>query len=211
MIAERIADSGPLSPASRLTDAELMAGVQAGDADALEALYDRHAPRMLGLALRMLGQREPAEDALQEAFLRVWRRAASFAPERGGFPGWLASIVRNLCLDYLRGTGAPVLLEADDDRFETALDPEPDVPTQVEALSRRTQVRQALAALPEAQRQIIVLSYFGGLTRRDIAARLGVPPGTVHTRARLALLRLRELLEPQADLEAEAETRPTIG
>jgi RNA polymerase sigma-70 factor (ECF subfamily) len=178
-------------------DADLMRGVSAGDPSALEALYDRYASRLLGLALRIVQERTAAEDVLQEAFLRVWRRAASFDPKRGEVVGWLAAIVRNAGLDHLRRVGArPPLADIDDEAWpDETPDPAMDVPAAVAERAQAERVRRALAALPREQRQVIELSYFAGLSRREIAARLNVPEGTIHTRARLGLHKLRELLE----------------
>jgi RNA polymerase sigma-70 factor (ECF subfamily) len=171
-----------------------MSRIRQGDVAALEALYDRYAARMLGLALRILQQRELAEDAVQEAFFRVWKRADSFDPGRGDIFGWLAAIVRNVCLDHWRrqGTQPPLVDVAGDLDLP---DPEADVAETAAEREERRQVRRALAALPAEQRQVLELSFFGGLTRRDIASRLNIPVGTIHTRARLGLQKLRDLLE----------------
>jgi RNA polymerase sigma-70 factor (ECF subfamily) len=192
---------------SEPTDAELISRVQRGEAAALAMLYDRYAAWMLGLALRIVGEHEAAEDILQESFFQVWSRAGSFDPARGVFPAWLTTIVRSRSIDHLRRRSArPPLASANgsraNDRWADAPDPGPDVPAIVAERDRRRQVRGALAALPEDQRQVLELSYFGGLTRREIAARLQLPEGTVHTRARLALQKLRSLLEPGFVVEA---------
>lgn len=171
-----------------------MSRIQQGEVNALETLYDRYSARMFGLALRILHQRDAAEDAVQEAFFRVWKRAESFDPQRGAFLGWLAAIVRNTCLDYGRRQGTrPTLLEMDAD--VDLPDPDADVAETAAEREQRRQVRQALAALPPEQSQVLELSFFAGLTRRDIAAQLNIPVGTVHTRARLGLQKLRDLLE----------------
>jgi RNA polymerase sigma-70 factor (ECF subfamily) len=182
---------------SSLTDGELIARVRQGEEAALEALYDRHAPRMLGLALRMVSARDVAEDVLQEAFVRVWERAESFDPVRGNFAAWLAAIVRNRCLDYFRKHGSAVLPRNDPDEI-SAPDPDGDTLGAVVARDQQMRLRQALTRLPDDQRQVIELAFFAGLTRREIAARLNCPPGTIHTRARLALDKLRDALREEA-------------
>ncbi len=184
---------------SEPTDTELISRARRGETAALEALYDRYAAWMLGLAVRIVGEREAAEDILQESFFQVWARAESFDPARGAFPAWLTTIVRSRSIDYLRRRSArprPVSDSAANDHWTDVPDPGPDVSAIVAERDRRRRVRGALATLPEDQRQVLELSYFGGLTRREIAARLQLPEGTVHTRARLALQRLRSLLEP---------------
>ncbi|MBI3242958.1 MAG: sigma-70 family RNA polymerase sigma factor [Chloroflexi bacterium] len=182
---------------SELTDVELIARVQRGEPAALEALYDRYAPWMLGLAARLVGQREAAEDILQEAFFQVWQRAETFNPARGAFPAWLITIVRSRSIDHLRRRSTR---PADDafthEAWADLPDPNFDVLTIVSQQERRLWIQGALACLPEDQRQVVELSFFGGLTRREIAARLCLPEGTIHTRARLALQKLRSLLEP---------------
>ena len=186
---------------SEPTDAELISRVRRGEAAALEALYDRYAAWMLGLAVRIVGEHEAAEDILQESFFQVWSRAESFDPARGAFPAWLTTIVRSRSIDHLRRRSArPPLVSAKDDtadeRWANLPAPGPDVPAIVAERDQRRRVRGALATLPEDQRQVLELSYFGGLTRREIAVRLQLPEGTVHTRAPLALQKLRSLLEP---------------
>lgn len=176
-----------------LSDASLMAHVQNGDAHALEELYHRHSVRMLGLAASIVRQRAVAEELVQEAFIRVWLKAETFDPVRGDGRGWLLTIVRNRCLDYLRRQKlrpTPVAFDATEDlpaEGHTAWEA-------IETSWRQAQVRAALNYLPREQREVLHLSYYSGLTRRDIAARLKVPEGTIHTRARLALIKLKELL-----------------
>lgn len=178
-------------------DTRLMQRVVAGDDEALAELYDRHAARVFGVCVRILSEAQLAEDSLQEVFVRVWERAHLFEPTRGAFVTWLMGITRNTCIDQLRRLRArPQVADQPDDvdgfTFEESLtDPNSDVP-EIAALNERAAlVRRALAALTPEQRQVIELSYFRGLTRREIARKLDWPEGTVHTRARLALQNLR--------------------
>jgi RNA polymerase sigma-70 factor (ECF subfamily) len=176
-----------------LSDASLMAHVQNGDGHALEELYRRHGARMLGLAAGIVYQRAIAEELVQEAFIRIWLKAETFDPVRGDGKGWLLTIVRNRCLDYVRRekTHAPQI------EFDASEDLPDEGGTAWELIETnwvQAQVRAALSSLPREQREVLHLSYYGGLTRRDIAARLRVPEGTIHTRARLALIKLKELL-----------------
>lgn len=182
-----------------MTDADLMARVAKHDKRALEELYDRHASAALGLALRMLGERGSAEEIVQEAFWRVWKRAATFENERGLFMPWLFGIVHHLVIDELRRRKArPNPLSTDDEQGLLLELPDREMDVLETALLKITseQVRGALAGLPEAQRSVVELAFFEGLTHQEIAAQLNEPVGTIHTRARLALQKLRETLMP---------------
>ena len=184
-----------------LSDNELMARIARSDPDgqALEALYRRYAAAALGLSRRILGDRGAAEDILQEAFFRVWDRSATFDPRRGPFTTWLFTITRRLCIDRLRRQTVrpPVvdLPEADDGApIEMLSEPAAGVAEAAHARSLRASVLKALHTLPRDQGEVLLLSYFGGYSRREIAARLGQPEGTIHTRARLGLQKMRAAL-----------------
>jgi RNA polymerase sigma-70 factor (ECF subfamily) len=182
-----------------LTDEQLMAQVMTGEAAALETLYDRYSPAVMGLALRITGDQALAEEAVQETFWRIWRRATTYQAERGAFSSWLFGIARNLCLDLLRRRRArpqPLLTDDDERRVEQAPDQQVDVAEAAWTSLQYQQVRVALEGLPAPQRQVIELAYFRGLTRQEIARATGEPLGTIHTRARLGLQKLRELLQP---------------
>jgi len=186
--------------AAMLSDELLMAHVAAGDSTALDQLYGRYARIAYGLALKILASSEPAEDVVQEAFWRVWSRAATFQAGSGQFAPWLFGIVRNLCIDELRRRNArPVQLAntADDHALLTIPDPQPELDTLTWEAERRRLILGALAELPPDQRQVIELAYFGGLSQREIADKLNNPLGTVKTRVRLALTKLRAMLQHQ--------------
>ena len=178
-------------------DTRLMQRVVTGDDKALAELYDRYAARVFGVCVRILSEAQMAEDALQEVYVRVWERAQSYEPGRGSFVTWLMGITRNTCIDQLRRLRArPQAADQPDEAngfsFEESLtDPNSDIPEIAAQNERAALVRRALAALTPEQRQVIELSYFRGLTRREIARKLDWPEGTVHTRARLALQTLR--------------------
>jgi RNA polymerase sigma-70 factor (ECF subfamily) len=181
------------------SDADLMARVAQRDKGALEQLYDRYAASAMGLALKMLGERNTAEEIVQEAYWRVWKRASTFELQRGQFTAWLFGIVHNLAIDELRRRRVrpnAVSTDAEDEAILDLPDREVDVAEQAFQLVTGEQVRLALRNLPDAQRSVIELAYFEGLTHQEIAARLGEPIGTIHTRARLALQKLRETLLP---------------
>ena len=171
------------------TDGELLARVGTGDRAAFEELYRRFARPVLGLALRRLGDRGRAEDATQEAFASVWRSARSFDPARGSGAPWLYAVARNAIVDGLRRTPEPVA-EAPDTPSTEAGPPE-----QTEAGWVSWRVHRALEVLPEHERPMIELAYWGGLSQSEIAEFLQIPLGTVKTRTRSALGRLADVLE----------------
>ena len=182
-------------------DGELVKRVVRGDGPALAELYDLHAAQVFGLCLRILNEPQLAEDMLQEVFVRVWAKAHTYEPSRGQFATWLMGITRNMCIDQLRRLRArpqaaePANAAGEVLPFEELLlDPEMDVPEAAAANDMAGLVRRAIAGLSPEQRQVIELSYFRGFTRREIARKLKLPEGTVHTRARLALQNLRQQL-----------------
>jgi RNA polymerase sigma-70 factor, ECF subfamily len=159
-----------------------------GDSGALRALYDRCAPRALAIAQRVLGMRAEAEEVVQETFIQIWRRSATYDFRRGGAMAWVVTIARSRAIDRLRARAAADRAEA---RLEEVDPPEATAPLEAaEQRQLRERMRGALAALPEEQRSVLELAYFQGLTQSEIAARLGSPLGTVKTRVRLGLARL---------------------
>ena len=182
-------------------DETLAARVARGDSAALEELYDRYASRVLGISIKIVSDQALAEDILQETFWRVWQSAGTYQPQLGAFTGWLFRIARNLSIDaYRRRNVRPQAVmstreEGDDPLLEQTPDPDTDVAEQAQSILRNRQVRQALASLPSVQRQVIEMAYFNGMTRQEIAEATGEALGTIHTRARLALQKLRGELE----------------
>ena len=154
---------------------------------------------LLGVALKIIGDQALAEDILQETFWRVWQNAAAYQSQLGPFTGWLFRIVRNLSIDaYRRRNVRPqAILSANgsDPILDETPDPDMDVAEQAQAILTNRQIRTALASLPDVQRQVIELAYFYGMTRQEIAEATGEALGTIHTRARLALQKLRGELE----------------
>jgi RNA polymerase sigma-70 factor (ECF subfamily) len=184
MSIERIAHA-------ELTDGDLIERVGEGDRQAFEELYRRYTRPVLGLALRRLGDRGRAEDAVQDAFTAIWRSAGSFDPERGQGGAWLYTVARNAIVDGARRRPEPPM-EAPD---EASGDRGPDERAEASWLAWR--VHSALERLPERERPVIELAYWGGLSQSEISERLGVPLGTIKTRTRSALGRLADLLEDE--------------
>lgn len=189
---------------TRAEDDELIRRVALGDRQAFEALYDRYAASVFGVALRMLGEREIAEEAVQEIFWRIWQRAASFDRSRA-FAPWLFGIAHNYCIDELRRRRVRPQPVYEDDEHPVLSDipDEADVGETAVLSDQRRIVREALDQLPDEQREALLLAYFGGLTQQEIATKLGNPLGTVKTRMRLGLQKLRALLQGQTLVEEE--------
>jgi RNA polymerase sigma-70 factor (ECF subfamily) len=181
-----------------IPDEELMERLSHRDTAALEALYDRYGTLVYSTARGILRDDQLAEDVSQEIFLRLWRQPEKYAAEKGGFVTWLLSVTRNRAVDWLRTRSRRF-------RYETALpeqqgrelpaDNAPDPALSAELAEQRRAVRAVMRELSPPQRQVIHLAYFGGLTQREVAHRLGQPLGTVKTRARAAMQRLRRALE----------------
>jgi len=170
------------------SDGELIQRTAGGDRSAFEDLYRRYARSVFGLALRRLGDRGRAEDAVQETFASIWRSAASYRPERGAGAPWLYAVARNAIVDRARTrTDTPA---------DVPDEPSPDVgPAERAELSWVSwRVHRALEELPEREREVIALAYWSGLSQSEVAEFLGIPLGTVKTRTRTALQRLAELL-----------------
>jgi RNA polymerase sigma-70 factor (ECF subfamily) len=183
------------------SDADLIARIGEGDETAVTELYDRHAAPLLALAYRLLGDRGDAEDVVLEALARVWREAARFDPARGSLRAWLTVMVRSRALDAIRARRRSERLTADAAR---------ENPEEVAGVSmsasqggdpaeqdeQRRRVLAALAGLPAPQREAIELAYYGGLSQSEIAEKLGAPLGTVKTRIRDGMQKLRITLRP---------------
>ncbi len=173
---------------SEVSDGELIRRVGSGDRNAFDVLYRRYARPVFGLALRRLGDRGRAEDAVQETFASVWRAAGSYKPERGPGAPWLYAVARNAIVDNGRAKREPPIDAPDEVADE-------DGPAdRAEAGWIAWRVHRALAELPENERRVIELAYWGGRSQSEIADLLGIPLGTVKTRTRTGLARLAELL-----------------
>jgi RNA polymerase sigma-70 factor, ECF subfamily len=186
----------PLAPQRYLRgvrdrDGELLCRIAARDGDAFEALYRRYARPVFALALRMLRDRGRAEDAVQEAFAAVWRSARTYRPERGPGAPWLYAIARNAVVDCTHGRRDTVTQVPD----QVAPEPGPEAAAEASWLVFR--VHAAVAELPERERAVLELAYWGGRSQSEIARFLGIPLGTVKTRTRAGLTRMAAILEGQ--------------
>jgi RNA polymerase sigma-70 factor, ECF subfamily len=172
-----------------VSDGELITRVGAGDRSAFEVLYRRYARPVFGLALRRLGDRGRAEDAVQETFASVWRAARSYRPERGPGAPWLYAVARNAIVDNGRVRREPPVERADErSDEETPAD-------RAESGWVAWRVHRALGELPDNERIVIELAYWGGRSQSEIAELLQIPLGTVKTRTRTGLARLADILE----------------
>lgn len=173
-----------------LSDEALVERVSSGDSAALEILYVRYGPAVAGLGRKILGERSAMDDLVQETFWRVWNGASSFQPGRGRFSSWLFGIAHHQAIDQLRrARSRPHALESESE--VEAVAPETDVADAAGESILRSVVQEAFGTLPDEQRRVLELAYFRGFSRREISEALGVPLGTIHTRARLGLIKLR--------------------
>ena len=177
---------------ARLSDEQMVILLARRDENALSTLYDRHANRVLGVAMAVLHDLSAAEEVTQEVFLKLWRQPESFDSSRGRFVSWFLSVARHQAIDRLRSshglsTGAVPDVELAEDMADDHLGPDEEAWISV----RRQAVRRALGELPQAQREVLALAYFAGLSQQEIAQRLDQPLGTVKTRTRLAMQKLR--------------------
>jgi RNA polymerase sigma-70 factor, ECF subfamily len=213
----------------RRTDAELVADLVAGIDGALGELYDRHGDAVFRIAFRRLGDRQLAEEVMQETFLALWNRAELFDVRVGSLPAWLGTIARNRAVDRLRAIGRrpPSIVlssitsqEGDDDRaVERTLvsatklgggGDTPDPATAAEEGWLRDEVRLALDGMPSLERRVIEMAYYEELSQSEIAAQLGWPLGTVKTRTRRALARLRSGLAEVLGRDVAPRRGPSV-
>jgi RNA polymerase sigma-70 factor, ECF subfamily len=173
-----------------LADEDLMSLAGSGDAGAFAGLYDRHSRAAYSLAYRMMGERQAAEDLVQETFLQVWRAARSYRAERGSVRTWILSIAHNRGIDQLRSSASRRRTQ---ERVEQSPTSQPsEAFTETWRNLQREQVREALRDLPPEQLKVLELAYYSGYTHTEIAELLDLPLGTVKGRMRLGLQKIRE-------------------
>ena len=190
-----------------LRDGELVELVAQRDAGALEALYERYGRAAYSLARRILTEETLAQDVVQEVFLSLWRDARRFDAGRGTVATYLLSMTHHRAVDVVRREENLRRWRTSDEGLELAPDPKARVEDEVEASERRAEVRSALAELPAAQREALLLAYFGGYTQREVAALVGVPLGTVKTRMAAGMRKMKEALQDAGREEPHPWTR----
>lgn len=183
----------PVVPTAKTIDEELLERIAAGDAGALGEIYDTYGRIVFAIIYRMLASPEAAEEVVQDVFHSVWRRAGGYQRDRGAVRTWLLSIARNAAIDWRRTKGKRVEREVDLDAA-AALRGDSSVEETVMQSLRAERVRDAVRGLPPEQRDVLALAFWGGLTQTEIAERTGTPLGTVKSRVRLGMERLRQRL-----------------
>lgn len=178
-------------PVATTNDAELATLLREQPAAGMALLYDRYGRLVFSMALRIVHDRGAAEEITQDVFMRCWRSLERYQPSQGSLVSWLLSITHNRAIDELRSRrGKDTRREVSDD----ALQPHSLIDPGYDEVLLRSEVRQALDVLPPAQREVVELVFWNSLTRREVAERLQLPLGTVHTRLRLGMDKLREAL-----------------
>jgi len=189
---------------SGLDDEELMQRLAYRDLVAFRALYDRYGNLVYSAALRVVRDAQIAEDMVQEIFLRIWRKPESYVAQRGRFVTWLTSVTRNRAVDEVRSRGRRFRHETaspEEQERELPASEQDDPALTAELSDQRRLILAALQQIPAEQREIIELAYFGGLTQQEIADLLSQPLGTVKTRIRLGMQKLRAALTPELKWE----------
>ena len=187
--ALRRSESRPDDVGDDSSDADLLVRIADGHVGAFDLLYGRYVRSIFGLALRRLGDRPRAEDAVQETFAAIWRSAKTYRPERGPGAPWLYAVARNAIVDRARGRQEPA------GELPDAVSPEATPDERAETAYVSWRVHRALSELPSNERDVLELAYWGGLSQSEVADFLGIPLGTVKTRTRAGLGRLAEMLE----------------
>lgn len=188
-------------PEESPADSELLRRMQLGEEPALELLYARYGGLVFTLALRIVGDPELAREVLQDTFLRCWDGREAYDPGRGRVPGWLMGIARNRAIDLLRSRPHQARLREREPLLGLASELAQPA---ADSLILRQAVTRALRDLPAAQREAIELAYYGGRTQAEIARELGEPLGTIKSRTREAMERLRAALWPLIEWKREA-------
>jgi RNA polymerase sigma-70 factor (ECF subfamily) len=189
-------------PDSPDEDCALLARIVAGDQQAFATLFDRHCPQALGLALRICNNRAVAEDAVQEAFLSIWRKAGRFDSKRGDVAAYIFSAVHNKAVDAVRHEAS--LRRREEAHADPATETGGDEVVEAAWIGvRRSEVRSAVGDLSPVQREALELAYFGGLTYSEVAKRLRIPVGTAKTRLRDGIIQLRMLLPHLQDAHVQ--------
>lgn len=183
-----------------LADEDVMARFQEGDARAFEVIFDRHAAVAFSLAYRICGRQAIAEDIVQESFLSLWRSGARYEATRGSVRSWILGTVHNRAIDSFRKERATSSRDVGDEGLAERMPAPQRTEAEIERRDDARLLRAALVTLPEEQRRVIELAYFGGFSHTQIAELLGLPAGTVKGRMRLGLTKMRLALADPADV-----------
>lgn len=175
----------------------LIKRVKAGDTKALEELYDLYKALLFGMIISIVKKREEAEDVLQEVFMKIWEKAHTFDEERGNVYSWIVTLTRNKSIDRIRSKGYKTQQKASTsvNQPEFTLESDKFDPLETTIFSDRSElVKKALEQIPEEQSEVIKVAYYGGMTQSEIAEHLGIPLGTVKTRTRQGMIKLKNIL-----------------
>jgi RNA polymerase sigma-70 factor (ECF subfamily) len=184
----------------RLADEDLMQLVGGGDARAFEVVYERHATAVFSLAYRICGVQAAAEEIAQEAFLAIWRSGARYDRTRGSVRTWLLGVVHNRAIDAIRRATVHQRRQTADEHAAERLEAPERTDVEVARREEARSMRALIDGLPQEQRRVIELAYFGGFTHEQIAQMLELPLGTVKGRMRLALEKMRANIQPSEAL-----------
>ncbi|MFH5886037.1 sigma-70 family RNA polymerase sigma factor [Halalkalibaculum sp. DA3122] len=182
----------------------LVKRIKGGDTKALEELYELYKSLLFGMILSIVKKREEAEDLLQEVFMKIWEKAHTFDEERGNVYSWIVTITRNKSIDRIRSKGYKTQQKTSTSVNEPALTLEGDNfdPLETTIFSDRSElVKRALEKIPEEQREVIKVAYYGGMTQSEIAEHLDIPLGTVKTRTRQGMIKLKNILEDHISID----------
>lgn len=172
-----------------LSDIHLILRVQQRDIDALKVLYDRYERVLFSQAMKILGNPQEAEEVVQDVFLKLWNKSALYDPRKPHVSAWLLRICHNTAIDKLKRRSRNEYIEDSEEKYNFTM----DFDYEIELNQIKEQIREALNTLPDEQKKVIELIYFEGLSQPEIAAKLNIPLGTVKSRARLAMARLKKI------------------
>lgn len=192
-----LATIGKITHGNSDDEVQLMKRIKARDEDALEELYDLYKRLLFGMILSIVKKREEAEDVLQEVFVKIWNKADSFNEDRGNVYSWIVTLTRNKAIDRIRSKGYKTQKKASVSIHEPLFTLEGDKydPMESTIFSDRAElVKKALQEIPESQSQVIKIAYYRGMTQSEIADHLDIPLGTVKTRTRQGMIKLKRIL-----------------
>lgn len=192
-----LAAIGKVTHANSDDEIELMKRIKAKDADALEELYDLYNRLLFGMIISIVKKREEAEDVLQEVFVKIWEKAYTFKESRGNAYSWIVTLTRNKAIDRIRSKGYKTQKKASHlvDEPDFTLEGDHYDPLETTIFSDRAElVQNALGEIPESQSEVLKIAYYRGMTQSEISDHLEIPLGTVKTRMRQGMIKLKDIL-----------------